>query len=178
VARVDELRDFGDRAADIATPTGPMRLHVFQPAVPGRYPGLVLYSEIYQITGSVRRMAAFLAGNGFVVVAPEIYHEFEAPGTVLAYDKPGTDRGNELKSPRKSRPSTTTRATRWTNNITIDQWRQMLEGKGVIYAFVIVKYYGTENIDKVRVSESCRYIIKTPVVLNSCDGHNRIYTEQ
>ena len=36
--------------ADIATPTGPMRLHVFQPAAPGRYPGLVLYSEIFQIT--------------------------------------------------------------------------------------------------------------------------------
>jgi len=89
------IREHG--TADIATPTGPMRLHVFQPAALGRYPGLVLYSEIYQITGPVRRMAAFLAGNGFVVVAPEIYHEFEAPGTVLAYDKPGTDRGNELK---------------------------------------------------------------------------------
>ena len=83
--------------ADIATPTGPMRLHVLQPAAPGRYPGLVLYSEIFQITGPVRRMAAFLAGNGFLVVAPEVYHEFEPAGTVLAYDKPGTDRGNELK---------------------------------------------------------------------------------
>jgi carboxymethylenebutenolidase len=89
------IREHG--TADIATPTGPMRLHVFQPAAPGRYPGLVLYSEIYQITGPVRRMAAFLAGHGFVVVAPEVYHEFETPGTVLAYDKPGTDRGNELK---------------------------------------------------------------------------------
>src|ERR1700693_686830 len=52
--------------AEIATPTGPMRLHVFQPAAPGRYPGLVLYSEIFQITAPVRRMAAFLAGNGFL----------------------------------------------------------------------------------------------------------------
>ena len=83
--------------ADIATPTGPMRLHVLQPAAPGRYPGLVLYSEIYQITGPVRRMAAFLAGHGFIVAAPEVYHEFEPAGTVLAYDAPGTDRGNELK---------------------------------------------------------------------------------
>jgi carboxymethylenebutenolidase len=82
---------------DIPTPTGPMRLHVLQPAAPGRYPGIVLYSEIYQITGPVRRMAAFLAGHGFVVAAPEVYHEFEPPGTVLAYDTAGTDRGNELK---------------------------------------------------------------------------------
>jgi carboxymethylenebutenolidase len=89
------IREHG--TADIATPTGAMRLHVFQPAAAGRYPGLVLYSEIYQITAPVRRMAAFLAGHGFLVVAPEVYHEFETPGTVLAYDKPGTDRGNDLK---------------------------------------------------------------------------------
>ena len=31
----------------------------------------MLYSEIYQITGPVRRMAAFLAGHGFVVAAPD-----------------------------------------------------------------------------------------------------------
>src|SRR5262249_22877439 len=83
--------------ADIATPTGPMRVHLFEPQAPGRYPGIVLYSEIYQITGPVRRMAAFLAGQGFVVSAPEVYHESEAAGTVLLYDAPGTDRGNALK---------------------------------------------------------------------------------
>jgi carboxymethylenebutenolidase len=82
---------------DIATPTGPMRAHLFAPQAEGRYPGIVLYSEIYQITGPVRRMAAFIAGQGFVVSAPEVYHEYEAPGTVLLYDKPGTDRGNDLK---------------------------------------------------------------------------------
>jgi len=41
---------------------GPMRLHLFRPAAAGRYPGILLYSEIYQITGPIRRMAAFLAG--------------------------------------------------------------------------------------------------------------------
>jgi carboxymethylenebutenolidase len=83
--------------ADIATPTGAMRLHLFEPQAPGRYPALIVYSEIYQITAPVRRMAAFLAGQGFLVGAPEIYHEFEPAGTVLAYDTAGTDRGNELK---------------------------------------------------------------------------------
>jgi len=39
-----------------------MRLHLFRPAAAGRYPGILLYSEIYQITGPIRRMAAFLAG--------------------------------------------------------------------------------------------------------------------
>jgi carboxymethylenebutenolidase len=27
-----------------------------------------------------------------------VYHEFEPPGTMLAYDQPGTDRGNSLKT--------------------------------------------------------------------------------
>jgi carboxymethylenebutenolidase len=74
-----------------------MRVHLFEPTAAGRYPGIVLYSEIYQITGPVRRMAEFLAGQGFVVSAPEVYHEYEKPGTVLLYDAPGTDRGNALK---------------------------------------------------------------------------------
>ena len=85
------------RFADIATPTGMMRTHLFEPAAAGRYPGVVLYSEIYQITGPVRRMAVFLAGQGYVVSAPEVYHEYEPPGKVLDYDAAGTDRGNALK---------------------------------------------------------------------------------
>jgi carboxymethylenebutenolidase len=56
-----------------------------------------LYSEIYQITRPIRRMAAFLAGQSYVVGAPEVYHEYEPLGTVLAYDVAGTDRGNDLK---------------------------------------------------------------------------------
>ena len=83
--------------ADVATPTGPMRCHLFRPAAEGRFPGVVLFSEIYQVTAPIRRLAAFLAGTGLVVSVPEIYHEHEAPGTALAYDKDGTDRGNALK---------------------------------------------------------------------------------
>jgi len=83
---------------DLATPTGPMRTYVFKPAAPGRYPGLLLYSEIFQMTGPIHRIAAQLAGNGYVVAVPEIYHEFEPAGTVLGYDQVGADRGNELKT--------------------------------------------------------------------------------
>ncbi len=84
--------------ADVATPTGPMRIHLLRPAAAGRYPGILLYSEIYQVTAPVRRMGVFLAGQGFVVGVPEVYHEFEPAGTVLAYDTAGTDRGNALKT--------------------------------------------------------------------------------
>lgn len=87
-----------DEFHDIATPTGPMRTHIFRPVAPGRYPGILLYSEIFQVTGPIRRTAALLAGNGFVVAAPEIYHEFEDAGVALAYDTEGTARGNDLKT--------------------------------------------------------------------------------
>ncbi|GJL55929.1 MAG: hypothetical protein NPIRA02_30610 [Nitrospirales bacterium] len=83
--------------ADLSTQTGPMRSYIFRPVAAGRYPGLVLYSEIYQVTGPIRRIAAFLAGHGFVVLVPEVYHELEPAGTVLNYDKPDTDRGNQHK---------------------------------------------------------------------------------
>ncbi len=82
---------------DISTATGPMRSYIFRPGAEGRYPGIVLYSEIYQVTAPIRRIAAFLAGHGFVVLVPEVYHELEPLGTVLNYDKSDTDRGNQHK---------------------------------------------------------------------------------
>ena len=85
-------------AIDLPTPSGPMRTYVFRPQSPGKYPGLLLYSEIFQVTAPIRRTAALLAGHGFVVAVPEIYHEFEPAGTVLAYDQAGADRGNTLKT--------------------------------------------------------------------------------
>jgi carboxymethylenebutenolidase len=82
---------------DIATPTGPMRVHRFVPKSPVPRPAVILYSEIYQVTGPIRRLAARLAGEGFEVLVPEVYHEYEEAGKVLAYDVPGTERGNFLK---------------------------------------------------------------------------------
>jgi carboxymethylenebutenolidase len=86
---------------DLSTPNGPMRTHIVRPAAPGRYPGILVYSEIFQVTAPVHRMAVMLAGQGYVVAVPEIYHEFEPLGTVLKYDQPGSDRGNELKTAKE-----------------------------------------------------------------------------
>lgn len=83
---------------DIATANGPMRTYFFHPAIEGaRFPGIVLYSEIFQMTGPIRRFATFLAGHGYLVAVPEVYHELEPTGTVLAYDQAGSDKGNEDK---------------------------------------------------------------------------------
>jgi len=89
------------QSVDLQTSTGPMRVQISRPAAAGRYPGIVLYSEIFQVTGPIRRAAAFLAGHGFVVAVPEVYHELEPAGTVLAYDQAGADRGNAHKTAKE-----------------------------------------------------------------------------
>ena len=86
-----------DETVDLATGSGTMRLHLFRPAVVGRYPGTLLFSEIYQVTAPIRRLAAYVAGHGYLVAVPEVYHEYEPAGTVLQYDQAGTERGNALK---------------------------------------------------------------------------------
>ncbi|KAI4869122.1 dienelactone hydrolase [Hypoxylon rubiginosum] len=77
-----------------------MRIFVFHPTIPqypnARFPGVALFSEIYQVTGPVARFARQIAGQGYIVAAPSSYHDFTGP-EALAYDVPGTDKGNEWK---------------------------------------------------------------------------------
>jgi hypothetical protein len=49
-----------------------------------------------QVTGPVSRFARQIASQGYIVAAPSSYHEFTGPEP-LAYDGPGTDKGNEWK---------------------------------------------------------------------------------
>ncbi len=87
-----------DLVQDIPTANGPMRTYFFRPTAENRQcPGIILYSEIFQMTGPIRRFATFLAGHGYLVAVPEVYHELEQPGTVLAYDQAGSDKGNSDK---------------------------------------------------------------------------------
>lgn len=90
-----------DDPVDLSTLKGPMRTHLYRPTAPGNYPGLVLFSEIFQVTEPIRRTAMMLAGHGFLVAVPEVYHEFEPAGKVLAYDQAGADRGNFLKTEKE-----------------------------------------------------------------------------
>lgn len=86
-----------DEHLNIAVSDGSMRMHVFRPATDGIFPGVLVFSEIYQVTKPIRRLSAMLAGQGLVVAVPEVYHEYEPAGSALAYDAAGTERGNELK---------------------------------------------------------------------------------
>jgi len=78
----------------------PIRIFIIAPNVPNypdaKFPGVVCFSEIYQVTGPVERFAGQIASQGYVVACPSTYHEFE-PSDPIPYDTEGTDRGNKYK---------------------------------------------------------------------------------
>lgn len=82
---------------DLQTSTGTMRTYRVRPAHAGKLPGLVLFSEIFQVTGPILRTARLLASQGYIVAVPEIFHEFEPLGSVFSYTPEGTDKGNRYK---------------------------------------------------------------------------------
>lgn len=94
-----------ETSVDLETPAGPMRTFVFEPADPRgadcKWPGLLFYTEIFQVTEPMRRLATQFASQGHVVMVPEIYHEHELPGTVLGYDDAGKNKGNAYKHQTK-----------------------------------------------------------------------------
>lgn len=76
-----------------------MRSSLFKPAVcsqGAKFPGVIVYSEIYQVTGPIERICRRLASEGYVVLAGDCYHEY-ASGS-LGYTDEGTTKGNALKT--------------------------------------------------------------------------------
>lgn len=86
---------------DIPVPHSPMRTLVAAPHCNGKFPGILCYSDIFQLTGPMLRACVRLAGYGFVAAAPEIYHRIEPPGAAIPFDDAGRTRGleNALKTP-------------------------------------------------------------------------------
>ena len=78
---------------DIPVGSRAMRTFVARPRAEGVWPGVAFYTDIFQLTESSLRWAVRLAGHGFVVAVPEIYHRIEPPGTVLGFDDEGKRRG-------------------------------------------------------------------------------------
>ncbi|HVF46085.1 MAG TPA: dienelactone hydrolase family protein, partial [Pyrinomonadaceae bacterium] len=72
---------------------GVIRSFVAAPQAEGAYPGIIFYSDIFQLTGPMIRSCMRLAGYGFVVAAPEIYNRIEPAGLVMEFDDEGKKRG-------------------------------------------------------------------------------------
>ena len=59
----------------------------------GARPGVLLYTDIFQLTESTLRTARRLASAGFVVCVPEIYPRGELAGVALEFDDAGKQAG-------------------------------------------------------------------------------------
>ncbi|MEU4159422.1 dienelactone hydrolase family protein [Actinoplanes sp. NPDC026670] len=72
---------------------GDIRAVVIRPTVEKAWPGLLLYTDIFQLTESTLRTARRLAADGFVVVVPEIYPHGPLAGVALEFDDAGKQQG-------------------------------------------------------------------------------------
>jgi carboxymethylenebutenolidase len=84
--REDEVR--------VPAPDGGIRSVVIRPVGEGgRWPGVLLYTDIFQLTESTLRTARRLASAGFVVCVPEIYPHGALAGVALEFDDAGKEAG-------------------------------------------------------------------------------------
>jgi carboxymethylenebutenolidase len=77
----------------VPSPDGDIRSVVLSPAGDGPWPGVLLYTDIFQVTESTLRTARRLAGQGFLVCVPEIYPHGELAGIALEFDDAGKQAG-------------------------------------------------------------------------------------
>jgi carboxymethylenebutenolidase len=70
-----------------------IRTVVLSPVGDGPWPGVLLYTDIFQLTDSTLRTARRLASAGFVVCVPEIYPRGPLAGVALEFDDAGKEAG-------------------------------------------------------------------------------------
>ena len=70
-----------------------IRSVVLRPVGEAPWPGVLLYTDIFQVTESTLRTARRLASAGFVVCVPEIYPRGELAGVALEFDDAGKQAG-------------------------------------------------------------------------------------
>jgi carboxymethylenebutenolidase len=70
-----------------------IRSVVIAPVGEGPWPGVLLYTDIFQLTESTLRTARRLASAGFVVCVPEIYPGGALAGVALEFDDAGKQAG-------------------------------------------------------------------------------------
>jgi carboxymethylenebutenolidase len=61
-----------------------MNAFVARPAT-GKSPGLMVFQEAFGVTGHIRDITARFAREGFIAIAPELFHRTAAPGAELSY---------------------------------------------------------------------------------------------
>lgn len=77
----------------VPAPDCEIRSVVISPVGAGQWPGVLLYTDIFQLTESTLRTARRLASFGYLVCVPDIYPRGELAGIALEFDDPGKQAG-------------------------------------------------------------------------------------
>lgn len=62
-----------------------MRAYAVLPFGKGPFPGLIVFQEAFGVNRHIRNVADRFAGEGYAVVAPELFHRSAPPGLELPY---------------------------------------------------------------------------------------------
>ncbi len=69
-----------------------MGAYVAKPEGDGAWPGVLVFMEVFGINEHIRSVVDRVAGEGYVVLAPDLFHR-SAPGIELGYDQEGLMEG-------------------------------------------------------------------------------------
>jgi carboxymethylenebutenolidase len=111
----------------VASPEGEIRTVVITPVGDGPWPGLLIYTDIFQLTESTLRSARRLATYGFVVAVPEIYPHGPLAGVALEFDDTG-------KAAGLAGAAATTTAQFDADRIAVLDFLQQRDGVSTLYA--------------------------------------------
>ncbi len=89
-------RDILTERVEISVDGGaPMGAYLARPKGPGPFPGVIVAMELFGVSAHVRDVCEHLAALGYRAMAPDLHHR-SAPGTELAEESQGRERGFEL----------------------------------------------------------------------------------
>ena len=77
--------DVQSEMIEVQTPGGPMPAQLARPASSGALPGVIVVQEAFGLNDHIKGVARRLAGEGYVALAPDLFHR-GGPGRFAPYD--------------------------------------------------------------------------------------------
>ena len=75
--------------------------YLAEPTAPGPFPAVVVLQEIFGVNAHIRNIAERFAKNGYVAIAPALYHR-QAPGFEVGYTQTDLELGRQYKNGTKA----------------------------------------------------------------------------